>query len=127
MISDSIAAIVTMDVGSGTGFTVSHFPLLSANNRIIPGTALISVGLLMMSTVGDIDFQVVHKALPGFMTIVMMLFTYSITQEIGHGRVIYLFLVFFEWLIELVIYCLKVQREFSHVDRRKRHAQLKLH
>jgi xanthine/uracil/vitamin C permease (AzgA family) len=139
MVSDSIAAIaayllgtssVTTYVESGTGisaggktglvaltvaflFLISIFflPIFAFIPGAAAGAALIYVGVLMMSTVGEVDFQDVHNALPAFMTIAMMPFTYSITKGIGLGMVTYVFLAFFEWLIELIIYCIKSRSE----------------
>ena len=49
--------------------------------------ALILVGFLMMQQVKDIDWDDVEIAIPAFLTIVLMPFTYSITAGIGAGFV----------------------------------------
>ena len=51
--------------------------------------ALILVGFLMMSQVKNIDWDDVDIAIPAFLTIVLMPFTYSITVGIGAGFVSY--------------------------------------
>jgi AGZA family xanthine/uracil permease-like MFS transporter len=135
MISDSIAAVaayllgtssVTTFVESGTGISVGgktgllaltvailfliaifFLPVFAFIPTAASGAALIYVGVLMMSTVANVDFQEVRNALPAFMTIAMMPFTYSITKGIGLGMVTYVFIVFFEWLVELIIYLVK--------------------
>lgn len=49
--------------------------------------ALIYVGVLMMSPVKDIDFSDVAVAVPAFLTISMMAFTYNISFGIGLGLI----------------------------------------
>lgn len=51
--------------------------------------ALIIVGALMMEGVRNIDFSDFTEAMPAFMTIVMMPFTYSIANGISFGLVLY--------------------------------------
>ncbi|SFO39400.1 NCS2 family permease [Amycolatopsis rubida] len=51
--------------------------------------ALVVVGALMMAQVRDIDFTDFTIALPAFLTIVVMPFTYSIANGIGAGFVSY--------------------------------------
>ena len=51
--------------------------------------ALVLVGFLMMSQVKNIDWDDVDIAIPAFLTIVLMPFTYSITVGIGAGFVAY--------------------------------------
>lgn len=51
--------------------------------------ALILVGLLMCAVIGDIQWREAEEALPALMVITMMPFTYSITNGIGWGFVIY--------------------------------------
>ncbi len=54
--------------------------------------ALITVGLLMMSGIKDINFDDFSEALPAFLTIVMMPFTYSIANGVSAGILFYTFL-----------------------------------
>jgi AGZA family xanthine/uracil permease-like MFS transporter len=51
--------------------------------------ALILVGLFMCAVVGDINWRDADEALPALMTITMMPFTYSITNGIGWGFIVY--------------------------------------
>ncbi|MGH2827534.1 MAG: NCS2 family permease, partial [Actinomycetota bacterium] len=65
--------------------------------RIIPlhasAPALVLVGFLMMTTgVRSIPWDDIEVALPAFLTMVVMPFTYSITNGIGAGFVTYVFL-----------------------------------
>ena len=50
---------------------------------------LVIVGAMMMSQVKDINFSDFSIALPAFLTIVVMPFTYSIANGIGVGFVTY--------------------------------------
>jgi AGZA family xanthine/uracil permease-like MFS transporter len=54
--------------------------------------ALVVVGALMMRQIRDIDFTDVSIALPAFLTIVVMPFTYSIANGIGAGFISYVLL-----------------------------------
>lgn len=60
------------------------------NEAAVP--ALVLVGFLMMQQVKGIDWDDVEIALPAFLTIVLMPFTYSISVGIGAGFVTYAFL-----------------------------------
>lgn len=51
--------------------------------------ALVLVGFLMMQQVKGIDWDDVEVAIPAFLTIVLMPFTYSITAGIGAGFIFY--------------------------------------
>ncbi len=50
------------------------------------------VGALMMRQITDIDFTDFRIALPAFLTIIVMPFTYSIANGIGAGFISYVFL-----------------------------------
>ena len=54
--------------------------------------ALVLVGFLMMTVVREIPWDDVEVAIPAFLTIVLMPFTYSITNGIGAGFVSYVFI-----------------------------------
>lgn len=81
-------------VTTGACFLLSLFlaPLVS----LIPGSAtaaaLIIVGVLMMQSVKDIDFQDMVVAIPAFLTIALMPFTYNIANGISFGIVAYVLL-----------------------------------
>ncbi|WP_026174169.1 NCS2 family permease [Effusibacillus pohliae] len=76
-------------------FLLSVF-LLGPLVAIIPDAAtapvLVIVGVMMMSAVKKIDFDELGTAIPAFLTIVMMPFTYSIANGIGAGIVFYVVL-----------------------------------
>ena len=51
--------------------------------------ALIVVGVLMMSSIKNIDFEEMSEAVPAFLTLAMMPFTYSISNGIAAGLISY--------------------------------------
>ncbi|HEX5597513.1 MAG TPA: NCS2 family permease [Micromonosporaceae bacterium] len=55
-------------------------------------TALVVVGFLMMTAVKTIDWNDYEIAIPAFLTIVLMPFTYSISNGIGAGVITYVLL-----------------------------------
>ncbi|WP_166245643.1 NCS2 family permease [Paenibacillus turpanensis] len=81
-------------VTTGVLFLLALF--LAPIAALIPGSAtaaaLIIVGLLMMQSVKEIDFQDMVVAIPAFLTIVMMPFTYNIANGISFGIVSYVIL-----------------------------------
>ena len=70
--------------------------LFSPLAAIIPfeaaAPALVLVGFLMMRTVREIPWDDLEVAIPAFLTIVVMPFTYSITNGIGAGFITYVFI-----------------------------------
>jgi AGZA family xanthine/uracil permease-like MFS transporter len=54
--------------------------------------ALVLVGFLMMTAVRELPWDDLELAIPAFLTIVLMPFTYSITNGIGAGFVSYVFI-----------------------------------
>lgn len=81
-------------VTTGICFLLSIFlaPLVA----LVPGSAtsaaLIIVGVLMMQSVKDIDFSDMVYAVPSFLTIALMPFTYNIANGISFGIVFYVVL-----------------------------------
>ena len=70
--------------------------LFSPLAEIIPleaaAPALVLVGFLMITHVREIPWEDLELAIPAFLTIVLMPFTYSITNGIGAGFVSYVFI-----------------------------------
>jgi AGZA family xanthine/uracil permease-like MFS transporter len=81
-----IASIVT-----GVLFLLAMFlsPLVTVVPFEAAATALVIVGFLMMTGVRQIDWTDYEIAIPAFLTIVLMPFTYSITNGIGAGVLSY--------------------------------------
>ena len=82
-----LASVVT-----GVLFLLSMFlaPVVSMVPYEAATPALVVVGFLMMTQVTDIDWKSPETALPAFITIIMMPFSYSITNGIGAGFIAYL-------------------------------------
>ncbi|WP_290860311.1 NCS2 family permease [Hamadaea sp.] len=79
-----LASVVT-----GVLFLLAMFlsPLVTVVPFEAAATALVIVGFLMMTGVRQIDWTDYEIAIPAFLTIVLMPFTYSITNGIGGGVV----------------------------------------
>ena len=77
--------------------SIIALPLFAFIPSAAASSALIYVGVLMISNIKDIDFKKIKYAVPSFMTIVMMPLTYSITNGIGLGVISYV-------IINLIIY-----------------------
>ena len=82
------------NVVTGLLFLLAMF--LTPLYEIVPIEAaapvLVIVGALMMAQIRDIDFSRFDIALPAFLTIVIMPFTYSIANGIGVGFIAYVFM-----------------------------------
>jgi adenine/guanine/hypoxanthine permease len=84
-----LASVVT-----GVGFLLAMFfaPLINMVPSEAATPALILVGFLMMSQVTKINWDDLEDALPAFLTMALMPFTFSITIGIGAGFVVYVLL-----------------------------------
>jgi AGZA family xanthine/uracil permease-like MFS transporter len=82
------------NVVTGLLFIAAMFftPLYEAVPVEAAAPALVIVGVLMMAQIREIDFTDFTIALPAFLTIVVMPFTYSIANGIGAGFVSYVLL-----------------------------------
>jgi AGZA family xanthine/uracil permease-like MFS transporter len=79
---------------TGLLFLLAMFftPLYSIVPIEAAAPALVVVGALMMRQITQIDFTEFRVALPAFLTIVVMPFTYSIANGIGAGFISYVVL-----------------------------------
>jgi AGZA family xanthine/uracil permease-like MFS transporter len=84
-----LASVVT-----GACFLISMVfaPLVTLVPYEAATPALVLVGFLMMAQVKGIDFDDLEVAIPAFLTIILMPFTYSISAGIGAGFVSYVLL-----------------------------------
>ncbi|MEI4832577.1 NCS2 family permease [Bacillus sp. FJAT-53711] len=64
-------------------------PLLSVVTPSVTAPALIIVGVLMVSSLGEIDWKKFETAVPSFFTIIAMPLTYSIATGIAIGFIFY--------------------------------------
>lgn len=87
-----VASVVT-----GVAFLVAMFfaPLVNMVPSEAASPVLVFVGFLMMSQVTAIKWDDVEEALPAFLTLALMPFTYSITTGMGAG--------FLSWVVLKVI------------------------
>ena len=138
MISDAVAtcagamlgtSTVTTFVESGAGvsaggrtgltafttacmFFLSMFalPLFAAIPSAAAASALIYVGVLMMkNNVKSVDFSNAINATAAFLTIVVMVLSYSITKGIGIGLLSYTLMSALSYLVELIKYAITKQ------------------
>ncbi|WP_407654760.1 NCS2 family permease [Actinomadura luzonensis] len=81
-----LASVVT-----GLLFLVAIFfaPLVTVVPYEAAAPALVVVGFLMMTAIRDIDWNDYEIAIPAFLTVVIMPFTYSISNGIGAGFISY--------------------------------------
>jgi len=81
-----LASVVT-----GVMFLLAVFlsPLVGVVPHEAAAPALVVVGFMMMTSVRDIDFTDFEIAIPAFLTIVIMPFSYSISNGIGAGFISY--------------------------------------
>jgi len=84
-----LASVVT-----GACFLVATFftPLVGIIPNEAAVAALVVVGYLMMTQVTEIDWKDAEVAIPAFLTVALMPFTYSITAGIGAGFLAYVLL-----------------------------------
>ncbi|OLF17728.1 NCS2 family permease [Actinophytocola xanthii] len=82
------------NVVTGLLFIAAMFltPLYASVPVEAAAPALVIVGVLMMGQIREIDFEDFTVALPAFLTIVVMPFTYSIANGIGAGFISYVLL-----------------------------------
>ena len=92
-----LASVVT-----GVLFLLSMFlaPVVSMVPYEAATPALVVVGFLMMTQVTDIDWKSPEIALPAFITVIMMPFSYSITNGIGFGFISYVVIMIFQGRIK---------------------------
>lgn len=81
-----LASVVT-----GVAFLLATFlsPLVALVPYEAAAPALVLVGFLMMTQIAGIDWKRMEFAIPAFLTIVTMPFTYSIADGIGAGFIAY--------------------------------------
>ncbi len=90
----------------GILFILSLFmlPLFAFIPAEAAACSLIYVGVLMMMNVSDIDFTNIRYAVPSFLTIIIMLLAYSITDGMGIGIISFVVIDFVIYIIDLIRY-----------------------
>ena len=74
------------------GLALFLSPLFAVITPAVTASALVIVGLFMIEVVKEINLEDYTEAIPAFLTIIMMPFTYSIADGIVFGVVSYIFL-----------------------------------
>ena len=126
-ISTFVESSTGISVGGRTGlasvvtailFLVSIFllPLFAFIPSAAAASALIYVGVIMMSNIKGVDFKHVKNALPSFITIIIMLLSYSITDGIGIGIIVYFALDLIIYLIDLFRYKTKQSKKVPKTE-----------
>ena len=90
-------------------FFLSMFalPLFAAIPSSAAAAALIYVGVLMMkNNIKTVDFSNTISSTSAFLTIAVMVLSYSITKGIGVGMIAYTFMSLVAYVIELVKYAI---------------------
>ena len=83
-------------------------PLFATIPSAAAASALIYVGVLMMkNNIKTVDFSNAISATSAFLTIIVMVLSYSITKGIGIGLLSYTLMTVLEYLIQLVISSVK--------------------
>lgn len=95
-----VESLSGVEVGGRTGltsvFTAMCFSLmlfcsglLSVVTPSVTAPALITVGILMASSLSSIEWEKIETAIPAFVTIIMMILSYSIAEGIAAGFLFY--------------------------------------
>ena len=90
-------------------FFLSMFalPLFAAIPGAAAASALIYVGVLMMkNNIKNVDFSDAINATSAFLTIIVMVLSYSITKGIGVGMIAYTIMYTLEYVIALIKYAI---------------------
>ncbi|KAJ8764073.1 hypothetical protein K2173_004971 [Erythroxylum novogranatense] len=77
-------------------------PLLASVPSWAVGPPLILVGVLMMRSVVEIDWNDMRQAIPAFLTLILMPLTYSIAYGLIGGIGTYIVLHSWDWCVELL-------------------------
>jgi len=126
-ISTFVESSTGVSAGGKTGLTavttailfllaIFFLPLFSFIPSSAAASALIYVGILLMKNVKNIDFKNIKNAIPSFMTIIIMLLSYSITDGIGIGIIFFVILDVIIYLIDITNYKLKKSKNKPHLE-----------
>ena len=87
-------------------------PLFAFIPTAAAASALIYVGALMMKNIMEVDFTNIKNSVPAFITIIIMVLSYSITNGIGAGIISFA-------IIDFIIYVIDSIRYNSHKTKEK--------
>ncbi|MGV9302822.1 MULTISPECIES: NCS2 family permease [unclassified Nonomuraea] len=81
--------LASVATGALLGLTMLFTPLAEVVPAAAAAPALVLVGALMMTQSRNVPWEDLELAIPAFLTIVLMPFTYSITNGVGAGVIAY--------------------------------------
>ena len=87
-------------------------PLFAFIPTAAAAPALIYVGALMIKNIVEVDFDNIKNAIPSFITIIIMVLSYSITDGIGAGIVTFV-------IIDIIIYTIELMKYNNDVIKEK--------
>jgi AGZA family xanthine/uracil permease-like MFS transporter len=88
------------------GFFISLFfsPIFASFPPWATGPALILVGSMMLSSVGNINWNYPGDSIPAFLTLTVMPFTYSIAYGVIAGVISYIIINGFVWIMDKITF-----------------------
>jgi len=88
------------------GFFISLFfaPIFASFPPWATGPALILVGSMMLSSVGNINWNYPGDSIPAFLTLTVMPFTYSIAYGVIAGVISYIIINGFVWVVDKITF-----------------------
>ncbi|GMN41178.1 hypothetical protein TIFTF001_010391 [Ficus carica] len=101
---------------AGGYFLLAFFftPLLASIPAWAVGPPLILVGVLMMRSVVDIDWNDMRQAIPAFITLILTPLTYSIAYGLIGGIGTFVVLHIWDWGVELLVWLQVVKKGSSN-------------
>ncbi|KAI3966309.1 hypothetical protein MKW92_042131 [Papaver armeniacum] len=103
--------ITTTVVGFYFLLSLCFIPLLASVPPWAIGPSLVMVGMMMMKVVKDIDWDNIKEGVPAFVTILLMPLTYSISNGIIGGIMIYVALNFYDYVVMSVKWLMGLMRK----------------
>lgn len=99
-VTSFVESTAGVEAGGRTGLTacvtavlfflsILFAPVLSIVTSAVTAPALVAVGISMASQLGGIDWDDIIFAASGFITVIMMILTYSISDGIAFGFIVY--------------------------------------
>ncbi|KAI3995923.1 hypothetical protein MKX01_017120 [Papaver californicum] len=103
--------ITTIVVGFYFLLSLCFVPLLASVPPWAIGPSLVMVGMMMMKVVKDIDWDKIKEGVPAFVTILLMPLTYSISNGIIGGIMIYVALNLYDYVVVSVKWLTDLMRK----------------
>ena len=99
-VTSFVESTAGVEAGGRTGLTacttailfflsILFAPVLSVVTSAVTAPALVAVGISMATQLGGIDWDDIVFAASGFITVIMMILTYSISDGIAFGFIVY--------------------------------------